>query len=190
MLIISILIMADNIEIAGSEHTVDGWSDDIELVLQNLLDNCNKLQLEHKKQFILMESTLKYFRIPLIILSSINSVFSVGLQMYFEQSVVSTLNCLISLICACISSVALFLNIHKSMESSFQSFQSYQILGIKISTTLKLECEHRDKNSIGFLNEAISEYRNLFEQSMVILTEVDDKLLDIQVPVKNLLFSP
>ena len=133
---------------SATEHTVDGWSDDVELVLQNLLDNCNKLQREHKKQFILMESTLKYFRIPLIILSSINSVFSVGLTMYFQQSLVSTINCLISLICACISSVELFLNIHKSMESSFQSFQSYQILGIKISTTLKLEREHRDKNSI------------------------------------------
>jgi hypothetical protein len=183
--------MGDNIiEMNGSEHTIDGWSDDIELILNNLLDNCNKLQQEHKTQFIKMESILKFFRIPLIILSSINSVFSVGLIMYLDQHVVSTLNCLISLICACISSVELFLNIHKSMESSFSSYQSYQILGIKISTCLKLERDHRDKNSIGFLNEVISEYRNLFEQSLVLITDLDDKLLNIVVPTKNMLFSP
>ena len=82
------------------------------------------------------------------------------------------------------------LNIHKSMESSFSSYQSYQILGIKISTCLKLERDHRDKNSIGFLNEVISEYRNLFEQSLVLITDLDDKLLNIVIPTKNLLFSP
>jgi hypothetical protein len=172
-----------------SEHTVDGWSDDIELILNNILDNCNKLQREHKHQFIKLESSLKYFRIPLIILSSINSVFSVGLTTYLEQSLVSTLNCLISLMCACISSVELFLNIHTAMENSLSSYQAYKLLGIKVSSCLKLEREHRDKNSMGFLNEIISEYRNLFEQSLVLIVDLDDKLLNIVVPTKSLLYS-
>ena len=172
-----------------SDHTIDGWSDDIELILNNILDNCNKLQREHKHQFIQLESSLKYFRIPLIILSSINSVFSVGLTTYLDQSLVSTLNCLISLICACISSVELFLNIHTAMENSLSSYQAYKLLGIKISSCLKLEREHRDKNSMGFLNEIISEYRNLFEQSLVLIVDLDDKLLNIVVPTKSLLYS-
>ena len=47
--------MVDNIiEMNESVNTIDGWSDDIELILNNLLDNCNKLQQEHKNQFIKM----------------------------------------------------------------------------------------------------------------------------------------
>ena len=54
--------MVDNIiEMNESVNTIDGWSDDIELILNNLLDNCNKLQQEHKSQFIKMESILKFF---------------------------------------------------------------------------------------------------------------------------------
>ena len=173
-----------------SDQTIETWSKDIETILDNLLENINILQAEHKKLYIQLQAKLIWFRIPLILLSSLNSVFSVGLNTYVDQSLVSTINCLISLICACISSVELFLNIHKSMESSFSSYQSYQILGIKISTCLKLERDHRDKNSIGFLNEVISEYRNLFEQSLVLITDLDDKLLNIVIPTKNLLFSP
>jgi hypothetical protein len=42
---------------------------------------------------------------------------------------------------------------------------------------------------MGFLNEIISEYRNLFEQSLVLIVDLDDKLLNIVVPTKSLLYS-
>ena len=101
-----------------TDETLDGWSKDIETILDNLLDNVNKLQEQHRQRYLQSQSLLIFFRIPLIILSSLNSVFSVGLTNYLEQNIVSTLNCLISLICACISSVELFLNINKNMEAS------------------------------------------------------------------------
>ena len=173
-----------------SDETLDGWSKDIETILDNLLDNVNKLQEQHRQRFLQSQSLLIFFRIPLIILSSLNSVFSVGLTNYMEQNTVSTINCLISLICACISSVELFLNINKNMEASLQSYHGYKLLGIKISSCRKLNREHRDKNAIGFLNECISEYKNLLEQSTVLLTDLDDKLLDYKAETKNILFSP
>ena len=101
----------------GSDQTVESWSTDIETILSNLLENVNELQREHKAKYIALQSQLIYFRVPLIILSSVNSVFSVGLSAYVEQQAVSTINCLISLTCACISSVELFLNIHKNMDT-------------------------------------------------------------------------
>jgi len=170
-----------------TDETLDGWSKDIETILDNLLDNVNKLQEQHRQRYLQSQSLLVFFRIPLIILSSLNSVFSVGLTNYMEQNIVSTLNCLISLICACISSVELFLNINKNMEASLQSYHGYKLLGIKISSCRKLNREHREKNAIGFLNECISEYKNLLEQSTVLLTDLDDKLLDYKAETKNML---
>ena len=172
-----------------SDTTVEGWSKDIENILDNLLENINTLQAEHKHLYIQLQSNLIFFRIPLIILSSLNSVFSVGLNTYVDQSLVSTINCLISLICACISSVELFLNINKNMETTLQSYHGYKLLGIKISSCRKLDRDHREKNALGFMNDCISEYKNLLEQSVVLITDLDDKLLNYKAETKNVLLT-
>ena len=172
-----------------SDTTIESWSRDIEIILDNLLENINTLQAEHKKLYIQLQSKLIIFRVPLIFLASLNSVFSVGLNTYVDQNLVSTINCLISLVCACISSVELFLNINKNMETTLQSYHGYKLLGIKISSCRKLDREHRDKNALGFMNEYISEYKNLLEQSVVLLTDLDDELLNYKAETKNVLLT-
>jgi hypothetical protein len=172
-----------------SDTTIESWSKDIENILDNLLENINTLQAEHKHLYIQLQAKLIWFRIPLILLSSLNSVFSVGLSEYVDQSLVSTINCLISLICACISSVELFLNINKNMETTLQSYHGYKLLGIRISSCRKLDREHREKNAIGFMNECISEYKNLLEQSIVLITDLDDELLNYKAETKNVLLT-
>ena len=68
-----------------SDTTIESWSRDIEIILDNLLENINTLQAEHKKLYIQLQAKLIWFRIPLILLSSLNSVFSVGLSDYVDQ---------------------------------------------------------------------------------------------------------
>lgn len=172
-----------------SDTTVATWSKDIEILLDQLLENTNRLQEVHRVNYLKLKSQLVYFRIPMIVLSSLNSVFSVGLSAYMQQNMVSTINCLISLICACISSVELFLNIHKNMEITLQSYHGYKLLGIRISSTRKLDREHRDKNAIAFLNECVSEYKKLLEQSVVTITDLDDSLLNYKAETKNKLLT-
>lgn len=172
-----------------SDQTIETWSKDIETILDNLLENINTLQAEHKKLYIELQAKLIWFRIPLIILSSLNSVFSVGLNTYVDQSLVSTINCLISLMCACISSVELFLNINKNMETTLQSYHGYKLLGIKISSCRKLDRDHREKNALGFMNDCISEYKNLLEQSIVLFNDLDDNLLNYKAETKNVLLT-
>lgn len=172
-----------------SDSTVATWSKDIETLLDQLLENTNRLQEVHRVNYLKLKSQLVYFRIPLIVLSGLNSVFSVGLSAYIQQNLVSTINCLISLICACISSVELFLNINKNMEITLQSYHGYKLLGIRISSTRKLDREHRDKNAMAFLNECVSEYKKLLEQSVVTITDLDDSLLNYKAETKNKLLT-
>lgn len=172
-----------------SDQTIETWSKDIETILDNLLENINILQAEHKKLYIQLQAKLIIFRIPLIIISSINSVFSVGGDEFVNQSVVSNITCLLSLICACISSVELFLNINKNMETTLQSYHGYKLLGIKISSCRKLDRDHREKNALGFMNDCISEYKNLLEQSVVLFNDLDDNLLNYKAETKNVLLT-
>ena len=83
--------MADN-------STVEGWSDDVELVCKNIEHNAIELSKLHKKHYLQLSHQQIYYRIPIIVLSSLNSIFSVGLVTYVAQPVVSTTNCVISLI--------------------------------------------------------------------------------------------
>lgn len=165
-----------------SEPTVDHWSTDVEKVLYDIRANSEILSKHHKAAYMLMQQRLVYFRIPLIVLSAVNSVFSVGLNTYMEQTSVSTINCLVSLLCACISSVELFLQIQKRMEVELASYHGYYLLGTRISATLKLDRQHRESEGITFLNQAIADYNNLFEQSNVDVKDIDDQLVGIINP--------
>jgi len=165
-----------------SDTTVDHWSTDVEKVLYDIRSNSEVLARHHKAAYIVLQAQLVYFRVPLIILSALNSVFSVGLSMYLVQATVSTINCLVSLVCACISSVELFLQIQKKQEIELASYHGYYLLGAKISATLKLAREHRESEGLAFLNSCISEYNNLFEQSNVNRNDIDDQLVSIINP--------
>jgi hypothetical protein len=164
---------------SDSDASMDHWSSDVERILEDIRHNADILAIHHKTSYLGLQSQLVYFRVPLIIFSALNSVFSVGLNVYLEQQTVSTVNCLISLACACISSVELFLQIQKKLEVELSSYQGYYLLGTKISATLKLERTHREVEGLTFLNKMISEYNNLFEQSNVGKLNIDDKLVAI-----------
>jgi hypothetical protein len=166
-------------ESKSDESSEESWTDDIELILKNVNNNADYLQEEHRKVYLHMKCQLYYYRIPIIIFSSLNSVFSVGLSKYIHQETTSAINCLISLLCACISAVELFIGINKSLDSSLASYHGYKILTIKISACLKLSRLNRDMHGIPFLKEVLTEYSNLLEQSIVILPFLDDTLVKI-----------
>ena len=172
--------------IESISSTSNSWSSDIELILSNVLFNSNLLLIEHKNLYFYNKELFKYFKIPLIILASLNSVFSVGLNNFLNQSIVSVLTCLISLICACISSIELFLQLHQSTETSLIAYQGYELLSRKISSTLKLDRKNREAHGLPFLSATLNEYNKLFESSLVLKINITDKLINF---TENIILS-
>ena len=167
---------------SSTTSSAEHWSDDIERILQDVRSNSEILSVHHKKSYLQMQSQLIYFRVPLIIISALNSVFSVGLSNYIEQGTVSTINCLLSLSCACISSVELFLQIQKKLEVELNSYHGYYLLGTRISAMLKLDRGNREVEGITFLNSVVNDYNNLFEQSCVGQQDFKDDLVKFALP--------
>ena len=165
----------------SSTSSAEHWSDDIERILQNIRSNSEILAKHHKESYLKLQSQLVYFRVPLIIISAMNSVFSVGLNAYLEQQTVSTINCLMSLACACISSVELFLQIQKKLEIELNSYHGYYLLGTRISAMLKLDRGHRELEGINFLNNVVNDYNNLFEQSNVDVQDFTDEFVKFEM---------
>jgi len=156
------------------------WTDDHESVLRAIHINSIKLMNEHKRRHFSLKDSLKYFRIPTIIISAVNSVFSVGLQPYMEQGLISVINCMMSLIAGIIVSIELFLSVEKQAGEELISSKEYYILGANIQKELRLDRENRAVQPRPFLDEVYGEYCRLFQKSCLLDKRITDCLVDSQ----------
>ena len=104
------------------------WSNDIENLLEEIRQNSINLSNSHKNSYFFYKKTAKYFRLPTIILSSINGVASVGLTNYLDQQHISGLVCLLSVVIGI-----------KKVQKQKRTFQKSHksIVGITSRTCLK-----------------------------------------------------
>jgi hypothetical protein len=187
------LELGENKSDVSSNESQNGWSDDIETLLKDMEYNSGILSQIHKANYLALHEYIKYFKLPIIVLSSVNSIFSVGLSTYLDQSLVSSINCLLSLICGIISSIELYLGLQKKIENELLSYRDYYLLSIKINNCLKLKREHRSEpNGQLFLTGITNEYTGLFESSEIHSQNFKDRLMSIDITkTKNkLLLSP
>lgn len=164
------------------------WTTDIENVLENFRINCVILSKEHKNRYFYLKHLLQYFRLPVIIISGINSIVSVGFQNFIKQEYISLTTCLLALICSVIGSVELYLAIQKLMENELLSSQQYYLLSIDIYKNLNLNKEHRQIPAKEYLEKCYSEYIKLFENSIIIAKKLEDKLAPL--PNINICSTP
>jgi len=162
---------------SDDDSTLASWTDDINTILKSLQDNTDQYQRFHKEKYRIYKSRLIVFRIPVIVLSSLNSVLSVGMSSWVNQEITSVVNCFLSLACATISAVELFLGINKKMEQSLMSYHGYKLLNVKLSAQLLLNPVNRTEDGHEFLLSVMNEYKNLFENSNVLSKSFNDRLL-------------
>lgn len=157
-----------------------GHSDDIETILDKIRRNSIQLNYAHKQTYQKLKNKLVYFRIPTIILSSINSVFSVGLVAYMPQQDVSVINCLISLVCGIIVSIELYLQIEKAMATEYDVSKSYYLLSIEIQKFLLTKRDNRTIDCLPFLDKSYNQYTKLFENSRLLKKSIHDNLCELE----------
>ena len=157
----------------------NGWSRDIEEICEAIRANAAAMSKKHTKLYTYYNGQLKYYKIPVIIISGLNSVIAVGLQPYLDQGVISGSNCLLALLCGIIGSIELFLGIQTSMETEMAASKDFYLLSVNIFRTLSLERSHRGHPGKAYLEEVYTHYSKLFETSALIQTKMEDKLAAI-----------
>lgn len=158
---------------------MENWenSTDIENILDKIRINSINLNKSHMTNYFYYKKLGKWFQIPTIILSSFNSVFSVGFT-YTSQENISSVSALISLIVSIINSIQLYLKIIENMEEEQEISKKYYTLSSDIYKILKLNKEHREGNSKEILNEYYNQYIELLNKSNLLNNNsYSDKLL-------------
>ena len=154
----------------------NSWSSDIESVLEEIRINAVQLSNNHKQNYFFYRSLHKYFRIPTIILSSVSSVSSIGLQNYISQEHISGIVCLLGLSISIINSIELFLKLQETLESELTCSKEFYNLSIDIRKTLLLDVENRGTTGQSYLQEKYNEYVKLQDQSNLISNSFNDGL--------------
>ena len=156
------------------------FSISIENVLESIRHNSVVLSEYHKKRYLFLKSYLKYFRIPLIILNSINAISAIGMKAYIQnQETISGINCLLFLICGIITSIELYLGISTSMENELMNSKEFYLLSTDIFKVLSLHPNERQVEGKSFLNEKYQRYCELIKNSNLLKHHINDKLTPI-----------
>lgn len=156
-------------------HT--SWSIDIEHSLERLRIAAILRSQYHKNNYVKMLSLLKYFRIPIIILSATSSVFNVALTPYMQQQYISLMCCFISLVAGLIGSIELFLQIQKTMENDLINSKDFYLISIDICKMLQLTRPNRNCHGRIFLDENFNMYKKLVENSVITDRDIYDNII-------------
>ena len=154
-----------------------GWNDEAEDVLERLRINCVNLSEYHRKRYYHFKSYGKYFRLPLIILASVNSTVSIGLTDLLAQRIISGITCLIGMTMGIIGAVELYLGIQNSMELELKQSKEFYVLAIDLYKSLSLRRENRSDNGKDYLNEKYSQYIKMVEASNLLQGKMTADLL-------------
>ena len=162
------------------------WSDDIEKVLDDIRLNSYTMSEVHRKRFLSLKNFSNYFDIPVIIISAINTIISVGVQSFLIQSTISITNCILSAICGIIVSIKLYLSIQSQMELELTTSKEFYTLSVDIYKTLSLSRSNRGDDGIEFLNHSFKTYSVLVQKSSILQKKINDEMVPIKI---NSLYS-
>jgi len=153
---------------------------DIETILDNIRCNSSVLSHYHRKRYLQLKGRLKYYRLPIIVISAINSVGAVSLQPFLAQGYISLINMFLSLTCGIIGSIELFYGFSKQMEVEMVGSKEFYVLSTDIYKYLSLKRENRISDGPTFLTETYGRYIKLVESSIILKKRVEDKLVAIE----------
>lgn len=170
------------------------WTGEIEALCEKLRINCVNLSEYHRKRYYHFKAYGKYFRLPMIVLASINSTASVGLQPVLEQPVISAITCLIGMMMGIIGAIELYMGIQSSMELELKQSKEFYSLAIDVYKTLSLKRDNRGEDGKDYLNTKYGVYTKLCEASNLLkrqlkidlLTEIPEQYID----KKRMITSP
>ena len=133
---------------------------DIDNILVKIRKHCVYLSIYHNRKHHFYKNILFcVFRIPLIILSGLNSFFAVGLQNYLDQQTISLLNALISLFCGILTSVELLWQLKDRVDQELESYKNFYKLSTDVFKFLGSSEENKQNR-----NDFLTEIYNLYQK--------------------------
>jgi hypothetical protein len=156
--------------------TGDRWHTEEEVFLENLQKQCETLYKYTIKEHHYYDRLSGKFNVPILIISSINSLTAVGLNSFIEQKYVSVLNAVLSAGTGVLGSIQLYLKLNEKMTKATRASIGFKRISLKISRELALAREVRTTEGPAFVQDCFSEYNQVLESSNPIEKKLEEFL--------------
>jgi hypothetical protein len=159
--------------------TSQEWTDMEELYLQKLHKSSAVLEEYNRNQYVAHTEQAKRYAIPIVIISSVNSVFSVSAGQFIPQNFVSVASALLSLICGVLSSITMLLKIQEKINNYIIVCKEFQKLKYEIGKELSVNRDKRTCNGIETISKLFNDYQGTLDKMEIKgLRTIDYLLLD------------
>ena len=152
-------------EIVESKINEKLWTDNMERVLDQLRINCAQLSNYHKYKYIYYKNQVKWFKIPIIFLSGVNTFISVGMQDHLEQRYISIITSVVSLFCGIITGIEMFMKFQDKMVIELNTHRDYYKISVEIYKLISIERSSREVSGTTFLDAKFGEYEKIKSRS-------------------------
>ena len=163
------------------------WHTEEEVFLENLQRQCEILYKHTIKEHHYYDRLSGKFNIPILVISSINSLTAVGLNAFVPQEYVSVLNAVLSAGTGVLGSIQLYLKLNEKMTKATRASIGFKRISLKISRELALARDVRTSEGPSFVQDCFSEYNQILESSNPIEKKLEEfltikKPTDVSVP--------
>ena len=155
------------------------YTTDIENVLEKIRVNSILFSNAHKKRYLELNQSLKYYKIPIIVISGFSSLIAVS-QAYVPQYYITVMNSVFGLTCGTICSIELYLGISVQLAQSSELTKSFYTLATDIYKVLSLTNDSRSENAQTFLESSYGTYSSLCANSYIVTRSIQDQLVPLE----------
>ena len=169
------------------------WTTEEEEFLSNLEKQCNSYYEHNIKEYQYYNKMSSKFNIPILIISSLNSLCAIALNDFIVQKYVSILNAVLSAGTGVLGSIQLYMKLNEKMTNSMRASIHFKKLALKISKELTIARRDRTTEGQTFLADCFSEFNTVLEQGNPIERKIrnhlafvnENQLEDPPSPLKN-----
>jgi len=155
------------------------WNEEHEHILESLQRSCFRLSKEYKQKYFKLRDTLQWYRIPIIIISSISGFLSLSNSGYIPPLYNKWISLFVgftNLTVTIISLVESFKKIDTRMNGSYTTYINFQKLHDEISIIKRIPPNERENNGNDTINDLFSKYESYFSDAPILRKLLNDDI--------------
>ena len=154
------------------------YTNDVDTLLEKIRVNCVLFSKAHKQRYLALEQSLKYYKLPVIVISGVSSLVAVS-QEYMPQYYITIINSVFGLCVSVICSVELYLGISVQLSKAAMLTKEFYELSIEIFKVLSMDINNRTENPMTFLESVFGRYSSLYQNKDIVKFHIQDQLIPL-----------
>ena len=154
------------------------YTNDVDKLLEKIRVNCVLFSKAHKQRYLALEQSLKYYKLPVIVISGVSSLVAVS-QEYMPQYYITVINSVFGLCVSVICSVELYLGISVQLSKAAMLTKEFYELSIEIFKVLSMDINNRTENPMTFLESVFGRYSSLYANKDIVKFHIQDQLIPL-----------